>query len=427
MTKRSGCRKPKPFWVAGRAAILFITLSSVHPLWATDTPRTELTPFTAAIFAPQPLPNSTPDTLQAHQAPLDSLRIDKVTAQALDAMANQNIKLARALMRSLVDDYPDYHLGQFLLAELHAAHVALPSALNAAQFKPKLMQLLLEASSRQRSQSALSTPITQVNFQPPEVLKLGKGLHHWVQVNLEQGTQTVFKVSENTFLPLWQQYISFGAGGYGKTSEGDLKTPLGVYRINGFRDDASLPELYGSGALMLDYPNAADRFEQRTGSGIWLHGVPRSSRSRGPLASEGCVTMGNDYLTALHQLIQPTKTLVSMSAKSLVNRASVNLDNIKAVVSQWQAEHKASPKTLVQAPEWNSATVVVSGAGSIAGEPQQVTVYFPTTDTQSMGTQVENFGKKKSELGFKALFLKRKAYNSHHWLVIADELASGEK
>ena len=112
---------------------------------------------------------------------------------------------------------------------------------------------------------------------------------------------------------LRKHYIASGKGGYGKTTEGDNKTPLGVYTITGERKDSTLPDLYGSGALTLDYPNALDRQLGKTGEGIWIHGVPHAQLSRAPRSSEGCVTMSNEHMTTLMSQITPSETLVVLA------------------------------------------------------------------------------------------------------------------
>jgi murein L,D-transpeptidase YafK len=88
---------------------------------------------------------------------------------------------------------------------------------------------------------------------------------------------------------------------------------VGVYHITGWMSDASLPELYGTGALPLDYPNLWDRLKSKTGYGIWLHGVPRQTYVRGPRSSEGCVTLANDDLLWLKQFVLRSRAPVVLA------------------------------------------------------------------------------------------------------------------
>ena len=74
-----------------------------------------------------------------------------------------------------------------------------------------------------------------------------------------------------------------------------------------------LPEVYGAGALPVNYPNALDRARGRTGYGIWLHGVPRTTYSRTPRASEGCVVIANDDFESIRDHVDVGTTPVIMT------------------------------------------------------------------------------------------------------------------
>ncbi|MDO9434359.1 murein L,D-transpeptidase family protein [Hydrogenophaga sp.] len=91
-------------------------------------------------------------------------------------------------------------------------------------------------------------------------------------------------------------YISVGLSGIEKNTEGDKRTPLGVYYITSNLNPANLPDLYGVGALPINYPNALDLQRGKTGSGIWLHGTPTEQFVRAPQASDGCVVLSNPDL-----------------------------------------------------------------------------------------------------------------------------------
>jgi len=342
---------------------------------------------------------------------IDSQRIDRQTASAFNALSAGDLQTARQLLAPLVKDYPDYHLGQLLYAELHGAKISAGSAMAASTQDLPLIELLLEAKARQSLQHTLSKPVAVAISHPPELLQIGPGVTHWVQVDLKSGSQTVYAVNEQRLQALWQQYIGYGRGGYDKRVEGDLKTPLGVYRIHGTRDDASLPELYGTGALMLDYPNAADRYAKRTGSGIWLHGVPRSSHSRSPYSSEGCVIMGNDYVNALRSHIEPSNTLVALSAAGSNPDANVNLDRLRHAFNRWQSTQSKEHKLDFSMLKFEDLTITALSAASIGGEPQQVATYFQLPGEKS-----------DSGNSLKALFFERSAPGENTWILIADEI-----
>ena len=99
-------------------------------------------------------------------------------------------------------------------------------------------------------------------------------------------------------------YASSGRGGPSKRREGDLKTPLGVYFVTMWVADRYLPNLYGAGALGLNYPNEWDLRRQRNGYGIWIHGEPHGLKSRPPRWSQGCLIISNLALETLVAAIE---------------------------------------------------------------------------------------------------------------------------
>ena len=107
-----------------------------------------------------------------------------------------------------------------------------------------------------------------------------------------------------------ERYMSIGQNGSGKQRAWDRKTPLGVYFITESLDTSRLHDKYGVAAYPLDYPNALDRRMERTGSGIWLHGVDHRNPDRPPLDTDGCLALPNDEILRLAGLLQPLVTPV---------------------------------------------------------------------------------------------------------------------
>lgn len=92
------------------------------------------------------------------------------------------------------------------------------------------------------------------------------------------------------------RYMSIGRNGVGKQRAWDRKTPLGIYFITEELDTRRLHDKYGDAAFVLDYPNAWDRFRERTGDGIWLHGVDRRDPERPPRDTDGCLALPNEEI-----------------------------------------------------------------------------------------------------------------------------------
>ncbi len=105
-----------------------------------------------------------------------------------------------------------------------------------------------------------------------------------------------------------------------KQVEGDQKTPEGIYRFRQKLSSSLLDQrygeeiasVYGSGALVTNYPNFLDRYYHRkTGSGIWLHGT----ESVEPVATRGCISLRNDELLEVKQLVSLRNTPMIISKK----------------------------------------------------------------------------------------------------------------
>lgn len=271
-------------------------------------------------------------------------QLDAQSAATLELMVDGDLQRAAVLARQLARRFPRFPLGQLLHAELSSL-----AALDGTwvdgdwPWSPALLELLLEARARLESAAreplrpgpspAASAPASPdapetallplpTVTAPAPFLQVGNGVHHLVLVDLERSRLSLHDVRGGQSVHVSDHYVASGSAGFGKRREGDRKTPLGLYRIDGVHEDAALPDLYGSGALVLDYPNALDRALGRTGSGIWLHGVPHASLSRPPHSSEGCVTMSNEHVTALRRRIDPDATLVALSAGTRAHAGS---------------------------------------------------------------------------------------------------------
>jgi murein L,D-transpeptidase YafK len=129
-------------------------------------------------------------------------------------------------------------------------------------------------------------------------------------VVVELNTSRLYLFENNNGVPkqIDNYYVSMGKSGPYKQTEGDNRTPLGVYFIENFLSADSLPDKYGQGAFPLNYPNEWDDRLGRTGYGIWLHGTPMSTYSRPPRDSEGCVVLSNADLKTVGNYLQLRRT-----------------------------------------------------------------------------------------------------------------------
>ena len=218
---------------------------------------------------------------------------------------------ALPLAASLVRDVPGFQLGQLVYADLLLARSgSFPDLTTATDGPPavreQLQKLRAEADRRLNALSEMPPPGTV----PEQLLRLAPNVRHVVVVDASHSRVYVFEQQAGGLQLIRSFYASVGRAGFDKRVEGDLRTPLGVYFITSRLDDQQVEELYGIGALPLNYPNEHDRRLGRTGSGIWLHGVPRATYSRSPYATEGCVALANDDMAYLMAVLQTRRTPV---------------------------------------------------------------------------------------------------------------------
>lgn len=249
---------------------------------------------------------------QSGASPTYSVTIETVLNGIFEDVGAFDFAAAAAKTDTLTRAFPDFALGQLLHAELMSILALQPTMFDSEQsFSPRFLELLMEAQSRHR-QSTVAVDNTRL---PDSLLQIGNDIEHVIAVDLDFSRLYLVRNALNKARIVSHHYAASGRGGYGKSYEGDLRTPTGVYRVTEFKPDGALPELYGAGALTLNYPNALDRLYNRTGSGIWLHGIPRDDLSRSPRSSEGCVVMPNDLLINLYDTVDINSTLVVLNGE----------------------------------------------------------------------------------------------------------------
>ncbi|KAF0843268.1 murein L,D-transpeptidase YafK [Methylovorus glucosotrophus] len=136
-------------------------------------------------------------------------------------------------------------------------------------------------------------------------------------------------------------YVTIGRNGSEKSSEGDKRTPLGVYTASS-KLTSKLPDFYGRAAYPLSYPNEWDRQQGKKGHGIWLHGTPSNTYSRPPRASDGCVVISNPDLETLGPILQQGGTpFIIVSQLKWVTQAAPEQPQLQKALDQWRQDWQA--------------------------------------------------------------------------------------
>ena len=253
-------------------------------------------------------------------------------------------ELALDAAASLTHDVPGFKLAQLVYADLLTARAggtpgfgaAGPAAAASAGVVAEVADLREEALQRLRALQE-RPPEGQV---PAEFIVLPKAVHHAIAVDTTRSRLYLFENGPKGMRLVSDHYVSVGKQGVDKTVEGDQRTPLGVYFVSDRVGQGSLGEAFGAGAMQLNYPNLFDQLHGRTGSGIYVHGVPFSTYSRPPKDSDGCVTLANDELVMLMNTVPVHDTPVIITRQIhwvADDPARLIHAEILDAVNRWQA------------------------------------------------------------------------------------------
>jgi len=123
-----------------------------------------------------------------------------------------------------------------------------------------------------------------------------------------------------------------------KKVEGDLKTPIGAYKLK--RRITTVAPFYGPMAITTNYPNNYDRSQGKTGHGIWIHGLPLNQERDD--FTQGCIAIDNEQIVNLDKTIDIKKSILVVSENKL---DKVSKDDISIVLSNifaWRDSWKES-------------------------------------------------------------------------------------
>ncbi|MEX1166579.1 MAG: L,D-transpeptidase family protein [Hydrogenophaga sp.] len=278
-------------------------------------------------------------------------RLIKVYQLISQAERQEALKQAEALVR----DHPNFQLANLVLGDLLSVSSRpigqvgdVPDAKAVAASKQ--LEVLREQSRRRLQALTERPPMGSV---PSQFVSVSLKSRHAIAVDASRSRLYLFENKEQKgrspqLTLVGDYYISVGSAGIEKLVEGDLRTPVGVYYITSNLDATKLPDLYGAGALPINYPNALDTQRGKTGSGIWLHGSPSEQFARPPLASEGCVVLSNqDLKTLLGKVeIRTTPVVIAPDLKWVMPEALNNeRDQFKLALEDWRASKSLGDTT----------------------------------------------------------------------------------
>lgn len=224
---------------------------------------------------------------------------------------------AFAKAESLARDVPNFQLAQLVYGDLLLTQ---HGKLNTPETAPAELPASAATQWNQlRQEAALRlvalTERPPANTLPRQFIETPTSTRHAIAIDASRSRMYLFKNDGQGLKLVADHYVSLGRLGVDKKEQGDQRTPLGVYFITSRLSERQVKDFYGPGALTLNYPNEYDRRRGKTGSGIWLHGVPPQNFARTPQSTDGCVVLANEDLNTLLREVAPGRTPVVIAPR----------------------------------------------------------------------------------------------------------------
>lgn len=284
-----------------------LLLAVAFPLWLLEATLAEASSdVTAALAQPVGMlgqPGISLEPLVAQSRVYEDLPLKAVSKIGQDRLQN-----ALQDIVTLAQQVPNFKLAQLIYGDILLAQAQGISDIGIHSGAPSERIVALRDELLARWQHRRSRPMQSAI--PKHLLQLSPEQRHAVVIDLAKSRLYLFTNRQGMPRLVTDTYISIGINGARKRLEGDKRTPIGVYFISDRLPGKKLPEIYGDMAFPINYPNAFDRRQGKTGHGIWLHGTPSDTYSRPPRASEGCVILSNLDIQALDPRLDVGRTPV---------------------------------------------------------------------------------------------------------------------
>lgn len=284
-------------------------------------------------------------------------RAEQRLVEILAQIERRELNEAFRAVKALAEEVPTFRAAQLLYADLlrlRTGGVPIGEQLAQSQAEPSKHNIGvadqriappeffngLKNELQRRRQAAMDLP--PPGMIPSNFLHLSANVRHVIAVDTSRSRMYVFANGPKGVELLSNFYVTIGRNGVHKRSEGDQRTPLGVYFVGRQIPADRLPDLYGKGALTVNYPNDWDRLQGRTGSGIWLHGVPSDQFARVPQASDGCVVLSNpDIAFLMASIDRRTPVLIA--------------EKLHWVSLQWTQPQRSNASWTAELEQWQDA------------------------------------------------------------------------
>jgi murein L,D-transpeptidase YafK len=182
---------------------------------------------------------------------------------------------------------------------------------------------------------------TKIRPQPKVVtpdLLLYEGVKKDYIIMIEKSTQKLFIFDGGQNI-LKTFKITTGQNVGNKTTQGDKRTPEGIYFATDVLKALQLAPEYGIMAIPMNYPNPIDIAKKRGGKGIWIHATNHSDRLLKPYDTKGCVVTINGDILEIARYINLETTPVIISKKIVYttpDKLKQEGDTVKTIIDDWK-------------------------------------------------------------------------------------------
>ncbi|RXJ86626.1 murein L,D-transpeptidase family protein [Arcobacter sp. CECT 8985] len=148
----------------------------------------------------------------------------------------------------------------------------------------------------------------------------------------------LLKKIDNGFSQVANDDVIVGENPGDKKTEGDLRTPEGVYRLT--NKLTKLDPFYGPVALVTSYPNIFDKTLNKGGHGIWIHGMPINQKRED--YTKGCIALDNINLEKLEKNIDLNDSILLISENEIKKSTKEDISLILSSIYKWKDAWKKS-------------------------------------------------------------------------------------
>ncbi|MEY3244272.1 MAG: hypothetical protein RJB20_512 [Pseudomonadota bacterium] len=271
---------------------------------------------------------------QAKQNGLGNLAENLLAKSLLEITQGKNDQ-ALNTVDELIKTIPNFKLAYLVRGDLLMAQAQQLQGFGGSDSNQTEAIKDLQDEARVRIEHYLSKQNTE--SVPNLLLAPNEKQRHVIVIDTDKSRLYLYKNNGNSLSYVKDYYVTIGKNGVDKKTEGDKRTPTGVYFAK-TKLNQPLADMYGDGAYPLNYPNEWDQRHNRSGSGIWLHGTPSDTYSRPPRSSDGCLVLNNQDLKSLAPILQTGKTPIIIANNlswSANGSGDTEKQSLQAAMANW--------------------------------------------------------------------------------------------